>query len=107
MDDEKQLYANANAPTMPVPAAVPEAPKESELAAINQDTTSTATLMPVSTESSERRASNGLIFLLGLGIAIVVVGVTAFIVYRKIQASRYEQSLDDLPPVSEGRLSSP
>lgn len=99
MNDEEQTYANLNAPKKPNPEVTEPVP---EVAGTSSDSVSAASLIPVSGESSEEKASNGLFLLLGLGIAIVVVGVIAFIVYRKIQASRYEESLDDLPPIKVG-----
>jgi hypothetical protein len=100
MNDEEQLYAHAAAPKKPEPAV--SETTAAELAATQPDTAAAGTLAPVATKTSPPAASKALILLMGLGIAVVVVGVSAFIVYRKIQAARFAESLDNLPPIKAG-----
>jgi len=90
MTDEKQVYAQVT----PVKPAV----NDSALSASGTNPDSTvAAQAPVIAGLSEPMASREVIFLLGLGLIIVVVGVSAFIVYRKMQASRYVEN--HLPPI--------
>lgn len=92
MTDEKQVYAQA---TTVKPTA-----NDSVLAGSGAGSDSTvAGQAPIIAGLSEPIASQEVIFLLGLGLVIVVVGVSAFIVYRKMQTSRYSESPHDLPPI--------
>jgi len=102
MSREKALFANADEKNEPgiTPTTQPEETETAIAKAVADSNIIAKVTVPKEMSKANQKSSTSGWLFAGLGLAIIFLGVIAFILIRKVKESRDQAALDNLKPVT-------